>query len=296
MLGVPLMREGIPIGVFVLMRRAVQPFTDKQIELAETFADQAVIAIENVRLFEAERQRTRELTESLEQQTATSEVLSVISRSPANIQPVFEIIRERAEKLCDAERSLVSIVEGELIHLASIHGPVKAAEEAARRAFPMRLTDETVAARAIRTRSVCHVPDVLSDPQYQLKGVARVSGFRGALVVPMVRDDQVIGAIFVSKKQPGLFSDAQIQLLKTFADQAVIAIENVRLLRFLWSSRLLPPTSSRSSAVRPSICVQCCRHSLNQLPGSVLPTTPPLFAKKMVPSTVPRPTAIHVNS
>jgi len=229
MLGVPLMREGIPIGVFVLMRRAVQPFTDKQIELAETFADQAVIAIENVRLFEAERQRTRELTESLEQQTATSEVLSVISRSPANIQPVFEIIRERAEKLCDAERSLVSIVEGELIHLASIHGPVKAAEEAARRAFPMRLTDETVAARAIRTRSVCHVPDVLSDPQYQLKGVARVSGFRGALVVPMVRDDQVIGAIFVAKKQPGLFSDAQIQLLKTFADQAVIAIENVRL-------------------------------------------------------------------
>jgi GAF domain-containing protein len=226
---VPMLKDVELVGMIGVYRKEVRPFTDKQIELVQNFAAQAVIAIENARLLNELRRRTTDLSESLEQQTATSEVLSVISRSPANIQPVFEVIGERARKLCDAEISLVSIVEGELIRLASIHGPSKAGEEAARRAFPMRLTDETVAARAIRTRSVCHVPDVLSDPQYQLKGVARVSGYRAALGVPMVRDEQVIGAVFVARKQPGLFSDAQVQLLKTFADQAVIAIENVRL-------------------------------------------------------------------
>ena len=229
LLGVPLLREGVAIGVLVLARSVARPFTSQQIDLATTFADQAVIAIENVRLFEAEQQRTRELQELLQQQTATSEVLSVISSSPTNIQPVLDIICERAEKLCEAETSVVSIVEGELIHLASIHGVTKAGVEAVRGAMPMRLTDETVQARAIRTRSVCHIADMLSDPQYQRKDVARVSGFRGGLGVPMVRNEQVIGAIFVSRKQPGLFSDAQVQLLKTFADQAVIAIENVRL-------------------------------------------------------------------
>jgi signal transduction histidine kinase len=156
-------------------------------------------------------------------------VLKVISSSPANIHPVLEIIGERAEKLCDAEISVVSIVEGKLIHLASIHGVAEAGVEAVQSVFPMPLTDETVTARTVRTRSVCHVADVLSDPQYQRKDTARASGFRGCLGVPMVRDEQVVGAIFVARKQPGLFSDAQVQLLKTFADQAVIAIENVRL-------------------------------------------------------------------
>ena len=230
-LGVPLMREGTPIGVIVLTRNAVRPFTDKQIELVTTFADQAVIAIENARLFEAEQQRTRELAESLEQQTATSDVLRVISSSPTDIQPVLETIGERAEKLCNAEISVVSIVDGELIHLASIHGMTEAGVEATRRLFPMQRTDKTITARAIRTRDVCHVADVLSDPEYQPKDDARVSGVRGCLGVPMVRDEQVVGAIFVARRQPGLFSDSQVQLLKTFADQAVIAIENVRLFK-----------------------------------------------------------------
>jgi two-component system NtrC family sensor kinase len=230
-LGVPLLREGSPIGVIALGRNSVRPFTDKQIELVTTFADQAVIAIENVRLFEAEQQRTRELSESLEQQTATSDVLRVISSSPADIQPVLETIGERAEKLCDAEISVVSIVDGELIHLASIHGITEAGVEAVRRAYPARRTDETVMARAVRSRSVCHVADVLSDPQYQQKDTARVAGFRSCLGVPMVREEQVVGAIFVARRQPGLFSDTQVQLLKTFADQAVIAIENVRLFK-----------------------------------------------------------------
>ena len=231
MLGVPLLREGVPIGVLVVTRSTVRPFTEKQIELIATFADQAVIAIENARLFEAEQQRTRELSESLEQQTATSDVLRVISSSPTDTQPVLETIGERAEKLCNAEISAVCIVDGELIRLASAHGMTEAGVEAARRAYPMRRTDETVAARAIRTRDVCHVADVLSDPQYQAKDTARVAGFRGCLGVPMVRDEQVAGMIFVARRQPGLFSDTQVQLLKTFADQAVIAIENVRLFK-----------------------------------------------------------------
>ena len=158
-------------------------------------------------------------------------MLRVISSSPTDIQPVFETIGERAEKLCDAEISLVSLVDGELIRLASIHGLTEAGVEATRRVWPVRRTDETITARAIRTRSVCHVADVLSDPQYQYKDHARISGYRGCLGVPMVRDEQVVGAIFVARRQPGLFSDTQVQLLKTFADQAVIAIENVRLFK-----------------------------------------------------------------
>jgi GAF domain-containing protein len=219
---VPMLREDDLVGVFTLFRQEVRPFTDKEIALITNFAAQAVIAIENARLL-------NELRESLQQQTATSDVLGVISSSPDNIQPVLDIIGERAEKLCEADISVVSIVEGELIRVASIHGMTEPGVEAARRAFPMRLTDESVTARAVRTRGVCHVADVLSDPQYKIKDTARVSGVRGCLGVPMVRDEEVVGAIFIARKRPGLFSDAQVQLLKTFADQAVIAIENVRL-------------------------------------------------------------------
>ncbi len=174
-----------------------------------------------------------DLKEALEQQTATSQVLSVISSSPTDIQPVLEIIGERAVRLCDANVSVVSMVDADLIRLASIYGLTAAAVEAVGRAFPMRRTDNTVTARAIRTRSVCHVADVLSNPEYLPKDAAdaaRVGGYHGCLGVPMIRDEQVVGAIFVARNRPGLFSDAQVQLLKTFADQAVIAIENTRLL------------------------------------------------------------------
>jgi two-component system NtrC family sensor kinase len=221
-LGVPLLRDGVPIGAFVLSRPVVKPFTDKQIELAETFADQAVIAIENVRLL-------NELRESLQQQTATSDVLKVISSSLNDLKPVFETIGQRAEKLCDAEISAISMVRGDQIHLVSIHGVTEEGIDAVRRGYPSRRDDETLTARAIRSATICHVSDVLSDPLYQRKDAARVSGFRSGLAVPMIREGQVIGAIFVSRKQAGLFTDAQVQLLKTFADQAVIAIENVRL-------------------------------------------------------------------
>ncbi|HYC17590.1 MAG TPA: GAF domain-containing protein [Pseudolabrys sp.] len=228
-LAVPLLREGEAIGVLVIRRIETKPFTDKQIELVETFADQAVIAIENVRLFDEVQQRTSDLSEALEQQTATSEVLKVISSSLNDLKPVFETIGQRAEKLCDAEISVTSMVDGDLIRLVSINGMTEEGIEAVRHVYPMRRADETVTARAIRSSTVCHVPDVLNDQLYQSKSAARASGFRACLAVPMIRDGQVIGAIFVARREPGPFADAQVQLLKTFADQAVIAIENTRL-------------------------------------------------------------------
>ena len=173
---------------------------------------------------------TRELTEAREQETATSEVLHAISISQGDLTQVFKTIGKQAETLCDAEISLISMVDGDLIRLVSISGVTAQGVETVRQVYyPMRRSDETVAARAIRSGAVCHVPDVLNDPLYPSKEAARVAGFRACLAVPMVHDGQVIGAIFVARKQPGLFADAKVQLLKTFADQAIIAIENVRL-------------------------------------------------------------------
>jgi len=143
---------------------------------------------------------------------------------------VFETIGQRAEQLCDAEISAIAMVDGDLIRLVSIKGYTEEGVEAVRSAFnPQRREDETITARAIRSGTICHVPDVLNDSLYPKKDVARISGFRSCLAVPMIRDEQVIGAIFVSRRQPGFFADRQVQLVRTFADQAVIAIENVRL-------------------------------------------------------------------
>ena len=222
-IAVPMLKENELVGVIVIYRQEVRPFTEKQIDLVRNFATQAVIAIENARLL-------NELRESLEQQTATSDVLKAISSSLDDLTLVFETIGQRAEKLCDAEISLISMVDGDLIRLESISGVTEKGVETVRQVYyPMRRSDETVAARAIRSGAICHVPDVLSDPLYPSKEAARVAGFRGCLAVPMVRDEQVIGAIFVARREAGLFTDAQVQLLKTFAAQAVIAIENVRL-------------------------------------------------------------------
>jgi signal transduction histidine kinase len=222
LLAVPMLKEDRLVGAIGIYRQEVRPFTQKQFAVLSSFANQAVIALENTRLLNS-------LREALQQQTATADVLGVISRSPTDAQPVFDIIGERAEKLCEAEISVVSMVTGDTIELASIHGVNAEGVEAARRAFPMHRESETVTARAVRAGTIVHIADVLDDAQYAMKDAALISGYRNCLSVPMMRDGQVIGAIFVARAQVGHFSDAQVQLLKTFADQAVIAIENTRL-------------------------------------------------------------------
>jgi GAF domain-containing protein len=220
-LGVPMLKGDALLGVIVLWKTRVEPFTDKQVQLVATFADQAVIAIENVRLF-------NETKEALEHQTATAEILRVISSSPTDTKPVFDIIAERAAKLCEAECAVVSRFDGKVLQLAAISGVSASAMEAIRSHYPLPLDDGTLTSRATLERSVIHVPDVQQDARYAMKE-ASIGQWRGGLAVPMRRGDEDVGAIFVGRLDPGYFPDAKVALLQTFADQAVIAIENVRL-------------------------------------------------------------------
>ena len=228
-LGVPLLREGTTLGVFFIARRTPRPFTDKQIELATTFADQAVIAIENVRLFDEVQKRTEELSVSLEQQTATSEVLGVISSSVTDAQPVFDMIADSAAKLCEAQFCFVYRFDGQLLHFVAHRSVTPEVLELNRRAYPAPPTRNSVASRAILERRIVQVPDVSADPEYGLADMAAIAGYRSAVAVPIMRDGVPVGCIAVTRAQVGLLPDRQIDLLKTFADQAVIAIENTRL-------------------------------------------------------------------
>src|SRR5262249_644285 len=153
-------------------------------------------------------------TTALEQQTATAEILRVISQSPTDVQPVFDIIAERAMRLCDAEVSVVTRFDGVLLQLAAIHGVTTEGVEALRRVHPMSMDVDTLTTRALRSRAVAHVHDVLADAEYGVKDVAIAGGWRGGLAVPMVRDALAIGVIFVGRSLPGLFTPAQIELLK----------------------------------------------------------------------------------
>jgi signal transduction histidine kinase len=232
-LAVPMLREGLPIGTINVHRAEPGPFTDKQIALLETFANQAVIAIENVRLFKELEARNTELTEALEQQTATSEILRVISSSQTDVQPVFDTMAANALRLCDATLSGIFTFDGELIHLVALNQFSPEGADALRDAFPTPPGQGSITARAILTRGVAHIPDVREDPEYVLQGLAQTADYRSILSVPMLREGHPIGALTVAKAEPGPFPDKQIELLKTFADQAVIAIENVRLFKEL---------------------------------------------------------------
>jgi GAF domain-containing protein/DNA-binding response OmpR family regulator len=223
-LGVPMLRDGSPIGVIVVRWNEPGPIPAVQEELIKTFADQAVIAIENVRLF-------NETRDALERQTATTEVLQVISESPTDVQPVFDFIAERAAHLTAAQYGWVVRFDGEWIHQASVFGVNPDGVEAARKAFPMRLSSGSIAARAIRDRAVVNTADLLADPEVtaEIKQLAQAAGYRSVLAVPMLRDQQVIGAIAVNRALAAAFDAKQVGQLQTFAAQAVIAIENVRL-------------------------------------------------------------------
>ena len=225
----PLFRGDQVIGALSVGRVEPRPFSDRHVTLLETFADQAAIAIENARLFAELGERNRDLTEALEQRTATADILGAISGSLTDARPVFEIIAEHAVRLCGAVVGLVSRYDGELIHLLGIRGLHSDGTEAVRAAFPFRPSDASVTARTVLERAVVHIPDLLADPSYGYQDEVRTGHYRSGLGVPMLRDGQVIGVIFVGGAEPGYFSERQVELLKTFADQAVIAIENVRL-------------------------------------------------------------------
>src|SRR5215467_4526645 len=245
MLAVPLLRSGEAIGVIALRRTEIRLFTDQQIALLQTFADQAVIAIENVRLFTELQQRNAALTEAhtqvtetLEQQTATSEILRAISSSPTDAQPVFNAIARSAVQLCGASFGAVFRFDAELVHMAAHQGLAPDELRAALQLFPVRMTPRAVGVQlAIRERRIVHISDIKTDPEWQASRVSQtlgpIAGYRSFLAVPLLRDDVSRGAINVWRREPDPFSEKQIALLKTFADQAVIAIENVRLFKEL---------------------------------------------------------------
>ena len=234
LLGVPLQREGMPIGVLLLQRSIVQPFTDKEIGLAETFADQAVIAIENVRLFEAEQQRTRELSESLEQQTATSEVLRVISSSPSDLEPVFEAMLQNSVRICEAGFGQMFLYEGDNVRPVATVGVPTALVEFDKRRGTFQPSPGGGLDQVMRTKQVVHIADLTSE--HASYPPARLGGARSYIVVPMLREGELVGAIVIYRQEVRPFTDRQIALVTNFAAQAVIAIENTRLLNELRES------------------------------------------------------------
>jgi GAF domain-containing protein len=239
-LGVPMLRDGIAIGVFMIARRTPRPFTDKQIELATTFADQAVIAIENVRLFDQVQARTRELSESLEQQTATSEVLKVISSSPGELKPVFEAMLANATRICEAKFGILFRTEGDVYRTVALYGAPPAFAEARQREPVVRADPGISLHQAAITRQPVQVADIQAEPAYtndpQRFAILKLAGARTVLSVPMLKDDRAVGVISIYAQEVRPFTDKQIELLKNFAAQAVIAIENTRLLNELRES------------------------------------------------------------
>ncbi|MGB8127031.1 MAG: GAF domain-containing protein, partial [Pseudolabrys sp.] len=239
-LAVPLLREDEAIGALAIRRTEVKPFTDKQIELVTTFADQAVIAIENARLFDEVQARTREVSEALEQQTATSEVLKVISSSPGELKPVFDALLANAVRICDAKFGTLFLTEGDAFRYVALHGAPPAFAEARRREPVTRVKPGTTIGRVAATKKPAQTTDIRAEPAYtsdpERIPILELAGARTILGVPMLKESQLVGAIVIYRQEVRLFTDKQIELVKNFAAQAVIAIENTRLLNELRES------------------------------------------------------------
>jgi GAF domain-containing protein len=233
-LGVPLLREGNPIGAVVLMRLTVRPFSDRQIELAQTFADQAGIAIENVRLFDEVRHRTDDLTESLEQQTATSEVLSVISSSPGELEPVFQAILQNATRICEAKFGTLYLREDDVFRFVAEVGTPPELVEAQKRRGSFQPQPGGYLQRIMQTKQVSYSADAAAETVIGV--AARLGGARSLVAVPMLKENALIGALVIYRQEVRPFTNKQIDLVKNFAAQAVIAIENTRLLNELRES------------------------------------------------------------
>ena len=225
---VPLMREASVIGVLALSRPEVGPFSERQVELAQTLADQAVIAIENVRLFQEVQARTADLEEALQQQTATADVLKVISRSTFDLQSVLDALVQSAARVCEADNCVIFKREGELFRFAAQFGFSKEFEEYGQ-SHPHLLGGGSVTGRVAAEGRTIHIRDVLDDPDYAAAGYQQLGNYRTALGVPLLRAGMPIGVFALSRSNVKPFTERQIELVQTFADQAVIAIENVRL-------------------------------------------------------------------
>jgi GAF domain-containing protein len=236
-ISVPMVKEEVAVGAMTIYRREVRPFTDKQVALVQNFANQAVIAIENTRLLNELRQRTTDLTESLEQQTATSEVLRVISSSPGDLKPVFDAMLENSVRICGARFGNMALFDGRDLRLVATHNAPREYEKL-RRGDPVIPLRQSLAGTIVRTKQVTHVRDLSAEEPYASSNspLMKLAGARAALGVPMLRDDELIGQITVYRQEARPFTDKQVELLTNFAAQAVIAIENTRLLSELRES------------------------------------------------------------
>src|SRR5262245_60658850 len=239
-LSVPLLRDGKPVGALSVGKAEPTPFSDRQVQLLQTFADQAVIAIENVRLFEAEQQHTRELSEALEQQTATSKVLQVISSSPGELGPVFNAMLENAVRICSAKFGNLALLEGDAFRTVALYGAPPAYAEARRREPLTRHHPRTVFGQVLATKQPVQTADVQTEPAYYNDPsrvyFLKLAGARTVVAVPMLKENELVGAILIYRQEVQPFTEKQIELLENFAAQAVIAIENTRLLNELRES------------------------------------------------------------
>ena len=242
-LGVPLLHSGRVAGTITLLRKAVGPFSPRQIALVETFADQAVIAIENVRLFEDVQARTAELGEALQQQTATADVLKVISRSAFDLQTVLDTLVESAVHVCEAEKGAIFQRRGDLYHFAASFGFSPEYEQYALE-NPLSVGRGSVTGRVAREGKTIHITDVLADPEYHTLRYQQLGGHRTTLGVPLLREGLPVGVFVLTRTVVKPFTGKQIELVETFADQAVIAIENARLFTELQASALQQQTTT----------------------------------------------------
>ena len=275
LLGVPLVREGIIVGVFTLLRREPRPYSEKQIELVQTFAAQAVIAIENARLLNELRQRTDDLTESLEQQTATSEVLRVISSSPGDLEPVFNAMLENGVRICGAKIGVLMLAEGDAYRIVAQHGALPAYAEYRRREPLVKPSPGGNLARVAATKQAAQIEDLrVSAADPNLHGIIHLADARTMLNVPMLKDNELVGQIAFYRREVRPFTDKQVDLLQNFAAQAVIAIENARLL-----SELRQRTDDLTESLEQQTATSEVLKVISSLPSDLEPVLETLLAK-----------------